>query len=194
MVKTLIALPIKTIFTQHVIKIGLKLVLNSFSSLKLQNPRPGGGGGVLPYKDSTGMCRAKAPAPPPPPIFRTWLLYCFDVGHSKRPPFQKYIILYSAFPTWADRKDRRFKNIYVSFLFLTPKSPFFPWGAALKAPPPRPAFSVRGRSLSPPPPFLNNARQIYTNFIFEYPPTPNPHPHPGSKTIALKIVLAKCWI
>ena len=61
------------------------MVLNSFSSLKLQNSRPGeaggggawgGGGGVawgggvgwggvgvrvLPYKDSTGMCRAKAP-------------------------------------------------------------------------------------------------------------------------------------
>ena len=87
MVKTLIALPVLTNFTQHLVKIGLKLVLNSFSSPNLQNSRPGGGGGrVLPYKDSTGMCRAKAP---PPSIFRTWLLYCFDVGHSKRPPFQK---------------------------------------------------------------------------------------------------------
>ena len=53
MVKTLIALPILTNFTQHLVKIGLKSVLNSFSSLKLQNPRPGGGGGggVLPYKE-----------------------------------------------------------------------------------------------------------------------------------------------
>ena len=49
MVKTFIALHILKNFTQHLVKIGLKLVLNSFSSLKLQNPRPGGGGGgVLP--------------------------------------------------------------------------------------------------------------------------------------------------
>ena len=45
---TLIALPILTNFTQNLVKIGLKLVLNSFSSLKLQNPRPGGGGGGTP--------------------------------------------------------------------------------------------------------------------------------------------------
>ena len=117
MVKSLIALPILTNFTQHLVKIRLKLVLNSFSSLKLQNPRPGGGGGgVLPYKDSTGMCRAKAPRRPPP-IFLTWLLYCFDVGHSKRPPFQKYTIHCSAFPTWGKRKDRRFKNIHKYVIF-----------------------------------------------------------------------------
>ena len=100
------------------------------------------------------MCRAKAPAAPPnppSPIFRTWLLYCFDVGHSKRPPFQKYTILCSAFPTWADRKDRRFKKIYVSLLFLTPKSPVFPVrGRSQSTPPPR-IFS-EGPLLKPPPP------------------------------------------
>ena len=128
MVKTLIALPILRNFTQHLVKIGLKLVLNSFSSLKLQFQEP--------------------PRRPPPPIFRTWLLYCFDVGHSKRPPFQKYTILCSAFPTWADRKDRRFKKIYVSLLFLTPKSPVFPMRGRSESTP-RPAFSVKGRSLSP---------------------------------------------
>ena len=168
MVKTLIALPILTNFTQHLVKIGLKLVLNLFSSLNYKIQDPGAGGGVLPYKDSTGMCHAKAPPRPPPPIFRTWLLYCFDVGHSKRTPFQKYTILWSAFPTWADRKDRR------SLLFLTPKSPVFRVRDRSESTPPHPAFSVRGRSLSPP--FLNNARQIYTNFIFEYPPT-HTHTH-----------------
>ena len=153
MVKTLIALPILTNFTQHLVKIGLKLVLNSFSSLKLQNTRPGGGEGVLPYKDSTGMCRAKAPrrpTPPPPPMFRTWLLYCFDVGHSKRPPFQKYTILCSAFPTWTDRKDRRFKKIYVSLLFLTPKSPVFPVRGRSESTPPPPRIFSEGPLLKPP--------------------------------------------
>ena len=169
MVKTLIALPILTNFTQHLVKIGLKLVLNSFSSLKLQIPRPGGGGGggggggVLPYKDSMGMCRAKAPPPsaPPPPIFRTWLLYCFDVGHSKRPPSQKCTIFCSAFPTWADRKDRRFKNIYVSLLFLTPKSPVFPVRGRSEITPPLAPHFQWGRSLSPPPIFKQCAANIY---------------------------------
>ena len=41
MVKNLIVLPILTNFTLDLVKIGLKLVLNSFSSLKLQNSRPG---------------------------------------------------------------------------------------------------------------------------------------------------------
>ena len=126
MVKTLIALPILTNFTQHLVKIGLKLVLNSFASLKLQNPRPWGGGRVLPYKDSTGMCRAKAPPAPSPPHFWTLLLYCSDVGHSKRPPFQKYTILCSAFPIWAERKDRRFKKNIRFFVIFNSQIPFFP--------------------------------------------------------------------
>ena len=177
-------------FSQNRVKIG---VLNSFSSLKLHNPRPGGGGRGYSHIRTVRVCAARKhpTAPRPPPHFWTWLLFCFDVGHSKRPPFQKYTILCSVFPTWADRKDRPFKKIYVSLLFLTPKSPVFPVrGRSESNPPPSPEFSVRGRSLSPP--FLNNARQIYTNFIFEYPPRPHPHTHPGSKTIALKIVLAKC--
>ena len=131
-------------FIQHLVKIGLKLVLNSFSSLKLQNPRPGGGGGYsqCSHIRTVRVCAARKPpaASPPPPIFRTWLLYCFDVGHSKRPPFQKYTILCSAFPTWADRKYRRFKNIYVSLLFLTPKSPVFPVRGRSKSTAPAPHF------------------------------------------------------
>ena len=139
--------------------------------------------GVLPYKDSTGMCRAKAPHPSP--IFRPLpllSLYFFDLGRSKRPPFQKYTILCIAFPTWADRKDLRLKTNKkkkknnnnkkkkkkrkekknVSLLYLAPKSPVFP---------------VRGRSLSLP--FLNPARNIFTNFIFEYPRAPPTSHAPG---------------
>ena len=83
----------------------------------------------------------------------------------KRPPFQKYTILCSAFPTWADRKDPCFKKIYVSLLFFAPKYRVFPVRGHSESPP----FSVRGRSLNPR--FLNPVRHIYTNFMFEYPPT-----------------------
>ena len=115
-------------FTQHLVKIGLKLVLNSFSSLKLQNPRPGGGGGYSHIR-TVRVCGArKPPAPPPPPHFSDLATLLFR----RRPlqkPFQKYTILCSAFPIWADRKDRRFKKkIYVS------------------------VFPVRSRSESTPPP------------------------------------------
>ena len=60
----LIVLPILMNFTKHLVKIGLKIVKNSFSSLKLQNSRlgeAGDGGGLLPDMDSAGMCLAKAP-------------------------------------------------------------------------------------------------------------------------------------
>ena len=148
MVKTLIALPILTNFTQHVIKIGLKLILNLFSSLNYKIQDPGEGG--YSHIRTVRVCAARKPRPPPPPIFRTWLLYCFDVGHSKRAPFQKYIILCSAFPTWADRKDRRFKNIYVSLLFLTPKSPVFPVRGRSESTPSRPRIFSEGPLLKPP--------------------------------------------
>ena len=126
----------------------------------------GRGGAVLPYKDSTGMCCAKAPqflalAAPKDSTFSIW-------AAPKRLPFQQYAILCSSFPTWAYRKDPRFKRVYVSLLFLVPKSPVFPVSGRSQSP----IFSVRGRSLRPP--FLNPVRHIYTNFIFEY-----PHPPPG---------------
>ena len=142
-------------FTKHLVKIGSKLVLNSFSSIKLQNPRLGGGGGYSQYSHirTVRVCAARKPPPhrPPPLIFRTWLLYCFDVDHSKSSPFQKYTILCSAFPTRADRKDRRFKNIYVSLLFLTPKSPDFPVRGRSEstAPPPSPRIFSEGPLLKP---------------------------------------------
>ena len=100
----------------------------------------GEGAGVLPYKDSTCMCRAKAP------IFRPWPL------------------LRTTFSTWAAPKDPLFKNYnsllhfsdlgrskrllfkkYPFLLFLAPKYPVFPVSGRSKSPP----FSVRGRSLSP---------------------------------------------
>ena len=51
-------------FSQNRVKIGPKFVLSS----KITKSKTLGGGilPVLPYKDSTGMCRAKAPRPPPP--------------------------------------------------------------------------------------------------------------------------------
>ena len=114
------------------------------------------------------MCHTKAPhfsAFATPKDF-----YFFNLGRSKRPPFQKYTILCSAFLTWADRKDPSFKNIYVSLLFLAPKSPVFPVRGHSESLP----FSVRGHFLSPQ--FLNPVRHIYTNIIFEYPPPPTPPP------------------
>ena len=116
------------------------------------------------------MCHTKAPhfsAFATPKDF-----YFFNLGRSKRPPFQKYTILCSAFLTWADRKDPSFKNIYVSLLFLAPKSPVFPVRGHSESLP----FSVRGHFLSPQ--FLNPVRHIYTNIIFEYPPPPTPPPIP----------------
>ena len=75
------------------------------------------------------------------------------MDRSKRPPFQKYTILCSTFQTWVDRKDPRFKKIYVSLLFSAPKSPVSPVRSRSESPP----FSVRGRSLSPP--FSNPVRE-----------------------------------
>ena len=125
MVKTLIALPILTNFTQHLVKIGLKLVLNLFCSLKLQNPRPGGGGGYSHIR-TVRVCAARKPHAPPP-ICRTWLLYCLDVGHSKIPPFFKNIPFFVLlFRPGQIEKTVVLKKIYVSLLFLTPKSPVFP--------------------------------------------------------------------
>ena len=66
-------------------------------------------------------------------------------------------MLCTTFPTWADRKHPLFKKIYVSLLFLAPKSPVFPVRGRSESP----SFSVRGRFLSLP--FLNPARHIYTN-------------------------------
>ena len=106
--------------------------------------------GVLPYKDSTGICRAKNPHFS---ALTTW-------ATPKDLLFKNIQIFVPA----ADRKDPPFKKIYVSLLFLAPKLLFSLQGAALKAPP----FSVRGRSLSPPI-FKPCAAHIYTNFIFEYP-------------------------
>ena len=109
------------------------------------------------------VCAARKLSPrrpaPPPPFFglcRSLSLYFFELGRSKRLPFQKHTMLCTTFPTWTDRKHPRFKKIYVSLLFLAPKSPVFP----VRGPSESPSFSVRGRSLSLP--FLNPARHIYT--------------------------------
>ena len=165
MVKTLFALPILTNLTQHLVKIGFKLVLNSFSSLKLQNPRPGGGG----YRPHRHVPR-ESPPPPPPSHFSDLATLLFRRRPlKKKTPFQKYTILCSAFPTWADRKDRRFKDIYVSLLFLTPKSPVFPVRGRFESTPPPPCIFSEGPLLKPPPPpppiFKQCAANIYQFYI-----------------------------
>ena len=70
----------------------------------------------------------------------------------------------STFSTRAARKDPLFQKYMPSFVIFSSKILF-----ALKAPPP---FSVRGRSLTPPPPFVNPARHIFTTLILEYSPPP----------------------
>ena len=110
---------------------------------------------VLPYKNSTGMCRVKAPhfsalaAPKasiflPGPLQKTSFskiynsLYRFsNLGRSKRPSFKK-------------KKE-------VSLLFLIPKPSVFPVRSLSESP----SFLVRDRSLGLP--FLNLARHKYTN-------------------------------
>ena len=85
-----------------------------------------------------------APKEPPPPR-----------------PFQKHTFV-PLFRPGLIQKTPLLK-VYVSLLFLVPKSPsFFSEGPLLKPP-----FSVRGRSLSPP--FSISGQHIYTSFIYEYP-------------------------
>ena len=87
--------------------------------------------GVLPYKDSTGMCRAKvlyfsALAAPKDSTFSTW-------AAPKDPIFQNIQFFIPLFRPGQINKTLVLK-IYVSLLFLARKSPFFPWVAVLKAP------------------------------------------------------------
>ena len=93
------------------------------------------------------------------------------MGRSKRPPFQNYTILCSAFPTWADRKDPHFKKNVCFFVIFSSKIPCFsrewpPWK------PPPPIFS-EGPLPKPPPPFFKPcAAHIYQFHIWVPPPTP----------------------
>ena len=123
--------------------------------------------GVLPYTDSTGMCRAKDPLPP---FFRPWPLLktlLFRHGPLQKTPFSKiYNSLFRFYRPGQIEKTlvKKTNKKNVSLLFVSPKSPVFPVSGRSESPP----FSVRGSSISTPPPPL--VRHIYTIFIFEYSP------------------------
>ena len=85
-------------------------------------------------------------------------------------PFQKYTILYSAFPIWADRKDRRFTKIYIFLIFLTPKSPVFPVRSRSESTP-QPRIFSEG-PLFKPPIFKQCAANIYQFHIWVLPHHP----------------------
>ena len=119
---------------------------------------------VLPYKDSTGMCRAKAPHFSALPLLKTLL---FRLGPLQKTLFSKLYNSLSVFSDLGRSKGFSFlKNIRFFVIFSSkPLFVFFPWGAALKSP----IFSEGPLSKHPPPPFLNPVRLIYTNFMFDYP-------------------------
>ena len=98
MVENLIVLPILTNFTLYLVKIGLKLVLNSFSSLKLQNSRPGeAGGGEWEGTPISGQ-----------------------YGYVPRESPQFFGLDYSTVSTWATPKDPPFKNKQFFVLLFRP--------------------------------------------------------------------------
>ena len=190
MVKTLIALPILKNFTQHLVKIWLKLVLNSFSSLKLQNPRPGGGGAVYSHIKTVQVCAARKP-PPPPPHFSDLATLLFRRRPLQKTPFSKIYNSLFCFSDLGRSKRSSFKKNIRFFVTFNSQIPCFSreWPLWKHHPPPPRIFS-EGPLLKPPPPFLNK----YIPISYLSTPHTHTHTHPGSKTIALKIVLAKCWI
>ena len=121
---------------------------------------------VLPYKDSTGVCRAKAPhfsalTDPKDSTFSTW-------AAPKDPLFKNIQFFVPLFLPGQIEKTFVLKNI--RFFIFSSKIPCFSREGPLWKPPPLlPPYIFIEKPL-PKPPILNPVRHIYTIFIFEYPP------------------------